>query len=495
MRTPRRGLSLPESPSGRAPGPSQGPRDVPAGIEPRYTIRAVPPSLAGKSVNSARFLLHSPGSLSDTGQGRRESAAMAADFDLGKLLSPVEQADFLRDTWEKEPRAVRRGKPKYYAGLFALADVDRVIAFSRPRFTEPGAFPGGPPAARTYVQGWLPDRQLVPDATYPGIGDLRQVLAQGKTVIVRSMQHRWPAVALLCRNLEAVFHCPVHANLYLSPPGAQGFDPHIDTHEVFALQVDGVKHWRLYGPAATLPLAEDKTSLARSRLGPPREVRLEAGDLLYIPRGHAHEAFTTGSPSLHLTVGVNVYRWADLLHQALAAVTRQDPRFRETVPPGTLMGQELPTDVTQRFQELLQALARSARLDDAARRLGDRFFDELAMLPGAHFVPPEGVERMDLDTVLARSPGALCRVLVEGDGVAIEFPGGRLGGPAKIAPALRFVARTERFPVRALPDGLGDGGKLVLARRLVGEGLLTVVREPGVRAARPGADGLGVPLQ
>jgi ribosomal protein L16 Arg81 hydroxylase len=201
----------------------------------------------------------------------------------------------------------------------------------------------------------------VPDEVYPGIGDLRQVFAQGKSVIIRSMQHRWPAIASLCRNLEAVFHCPVHANLYLTPPAAQSFEPHLDTHEVFALQIDGAKQWRLYGPAANLPLAEDKMMLPRARLGSPREVRLEAGDLLYIPRGHAHEAFTTDSSSLHLTVGVNVYRWADLLHQALAEVTRRDARFRETLPPGSVLGQPLPAGVTQRFQELLQALAQAAR--------------------------------------------------------------------------------------------------------------------------------------
>ena len=39
----------------------------------------------------------------------------------------------------------------------------------------------------------------------------------------------------------------------LTPEGAQGFDPHFDTHEVFVLQVEGHKHWRLYGPGRVLP--------------------------------------------------------------------------------------------------------------------------------------------------------------------------------------------------------------------------------------------------
>ncbi|HJT76297.1 MAG TPA: cupin domain-containing protein, partial [Gemmataceae bacterium] len=340
------------------------------------------------------------------------------DFDLSRLLSPVEVGAFLQDTWEKQPRVIRRGEPGYYAALFSRADLDPVIAFSRPLFSETAAFRGGPPA-KSYVLGWLPDQQPVPSDVCPGIGDLRRVYAEGKTVIIRAMQHRWPAVASLCRNLEAVFHCPVHANLYLTPPGAQGFDAHFDTHEVFALQIDGVKHWRLYGPAAELPLVEDKSSLLRSRLGPPQEVRLDAGDLLYVPRGHAHEASTGICSSLHLTVGVNVYRWADLLHQALVGMTRRDPRFRETLPPGVLVGGPVPEPVGERFRELLAALADAARVEDAARRLGDRFFDGLAMLPGAHFVPPDGVEELDLDTVLARDPAVLCRVLVDRTGAVI----------------------------------------------------------------------------
>src|SRR5207253_2896853 len=120
---------------------------------------------------------------------------------------------------------------------------------------------------------------------------------------------------------EGVFHCPVHGNLYLTPAQSQGFDAHFDAHEVFALQLDGVKHWRLYGLAAVLPLACEKANVPRSSLGPPQEVRLEAGDLLYIPRGHAHEAFTSDQPSLHLTIGINVYRWSDLLQHALKDLT------------------------------------------------------------------------------------------------------------------------------------------------------------------------------
>jgi len=51
------------------------------------------------------------------------------------------------------------------------------------------------------------------------------------------------------------------------------------------------------------------------------ELMLTAGDLLYMPRGFLHEAWTTDEPSTHLTVGLHVVRWLDLLSVALAQVS------------------------------------------------------------------------------------------------------------------------------------------------------------------------------
>ena len=94
------------------------------------------------------------------------------------------------------------------------------------------------------------------------------------------------------------------------------------------------------------------------------------------------------------------------------------------------------------------------------------------------FAAPTDVDRLDLETVLERHPQALCRVVEEGPGVAIEFPGNRVSGPHRIATALHFVAGTQRFAVRELPGELNAEAKVVLARRLLREGLLRVVIPP-----------------
>ncbi|MBD2532877.1 cupin-like domain-containing protein [Nostoc flagelliforme FACHB-838] len=69
---------------------------------------------------------------------------------------------------------------------------------------------------------------------------------------------------------------------------------------------------------------------------PIQEVILNAGDLLYIPSGYVHEALTSESSSLHLTVGINVYRWIDLLSTALILASEQNISLRKYLPIGFL---------------------------------------------------------------------------------------------------------------------------------------------------------------
>jgi hypothetical protein len=409
-------------------------------------------------------------------------------FDLAKLLQPIELDDFFRQAWEKKPLAVCRNQPDYYHGLLSLRDIDEVIAFTRPKFLQASDFQPDTPLPATFVKGWLADDQRFAAEYYPEVSDVQAAFSCGKTVIITSMQVRWAPTAVLCRNLETFFGCPVHANLYLTPRGAQGFNVHHDGHEVFVLQVEGTKHWRFYGPARELPLADEDGPVSRKGLGPPtQEVSVQPGDLLYMPRGHVHEAFTSEGLSMHLTVGVRVHRWVDVLRLALDALSRRDVRFRESVPPGVLGTGPGGEEAAERVSELLRVLAEDVRPREAIDRLGSTFVRGLAPLPGAYFSAGQDAERVGPDTLLEKAPGVVCRVMREDGWAAIEFPGNRVDGPAKIASALQFIVRTPRFAARALPDDLTLDGKLTLVRRLVRARLLQVA-ESGPSRARSAAE-------
>jgi hypothetical protein len=186
-----------------------------------------------------------------------------------------------------------------------------------------------------------------------------------------------------------------------------------------------------------------------------------------MPRGHIHEAFTSDQVSMHLTIGVKVFRMTDLVRLALDAVSRRDVRFREAVPLGVLPGGRAPDAMRERFSELLQALAEAGDVDEAVDRLASGFLRKRAPLPGDYFFAGEDAERVGLDTIVEKAPGVIYRLTAGDDAVAVEFPGGRVDGPAKIAAALQFIDRAARFAPRDLPDDLTADGKLILVRRLV----------------------------
>ncbi|GAX11376.1 hypothetical protein FisN_22Lh049 [Fistulifera solaris] len=133
-------------------------------------------------------------------------------------------------------------------------------------------------------------------------------------------------IQALLSTLELEWGCMVGANAYLTPPNSsQGFAPHYDDIEAFCLQLEGKKRWKVYAPlnpGSVLPRFSSSDFKEEDLVGiqPLLDVVLEAGDMLYMPRGWIHQACTLRSGaeenehSLHLTVSaMQQWAWADLM--------------------------------------------------------------------------------------------------------------------------------------------------------------------------------------
>jgi hypothetical protein len=79
---------------------------------------------------------------------------------------------------------------------------------------------------------------------------------------------------------------------------------------------------------------------------------------------------------------------------------------------------------------------------------------------------------LDDDTLLRRRPGHPCVLVDKGDRLEVLLGDRILEVPARIRPALEEVRGRVELRPRDLP--LDEQSRLVLARRLVREGLLTV---------------------
>jgi JmjC domain len=313
------------------------------------------------------------------------------------------------------------------------------------------------PASYTSDVNWRPE-------PFSGTIDVDRVLAEfegGATIVLQALHHNWSPLATFCRGLEAALGEPVQANAYFTPRSAQGLAVHHDTHDVFVLQVAGQKHWRVYEPVVGLPLKNQKYSKAKhGDPGPPVEdCILEAGDTMYLPRGWLHDALTTDSESLHLTVGVKVYTWLDAVKAALDECG-DEIGFRRSVPADG----EMQAD-------LLAALAERLSPADVTRRKRVRFLSSRRPVRGGQLSQLRALDDLTTDTPVARRETTLAEL----EFPDLRFEGKTLTFPAHVEDDVEFVVSADReFTAADLPGDLDAEGRLVLVRRLVREGFLRV---------------------
>ena len=151
---------------------------------------------------------------------------------------------------------------------------------------------------------------------------LYEQLRDGATLILDAVNELGGALQMLCDGLANEFSAASQTNLYACWGTSQGFDVHWDDHDVFVIQLEGTKRWSLYGVTRRAPLRKDFSHDHLRPAEPHEDIVLEAGDMLYLPRGYWHAASGLGVPSLHLTVGLTRKTGHDFLawlsDQALA---------------------------------------------------------------------------------------------------------------------------------------------------------------------------------
>ena len=302
---------------------------------------------------------------------------------------------------------------------------------------------------------------------------MARLFDDGATVVFNQLHQRVPALAQLTVALGRRFSSRVQTNVYLTPPRAQGFAPHWDTHDVFVLQVRGTKRWSIYDTRVKLPLRGQRFEPGT----PPGDVRdefeLRPGSAVYLPRGLMHSARSTDEASLHVTLGLTAFTWADLLIESVAAAALEEESLRRNLPHGFAREGFPAAERRRLFAEKLSLVQSRFEPEAVWRRLADE-----VLATGAPLFTDLLGERLRDDELTLRSrvrrrAGLLAEAAVEGEACVLRFSGRELRLPAGAWPALRFAATTaDEFAVTDLPDCLDGAGKLTLATRLVREGML-----------------------
>lgn len=382
------------------------------------------------------------------------------------LIHPVSKQTFFEEYFEKQPLVVKRDQAEYFKELLSLDEIDRVIT-TLDRGTDEIILKN---ASHEVTEA---------DYTVDGsidVAKLYQLFGEGSTITLAFLDTVLPQLARFCRSMEGEFTCPFQANIYLTPPGAQGAKVHYDTHDVFVLQVAGSKKWTIYGTPVELPLAGQDFDAKIHDVGKPTlEFELEAGDVAYIPRGVGHDAKSTDTVSLHVTAGILRFTWTDLLLEFVANASLRDAAFRKSLPPGFAGTGFDRAQAREKIRELLQRVAERGDLDATLDHFVGEFFSRCRPLLRGQMAQMAAVGALTAEGFAGVRDGAIFRMVEDGDSVAVECYGRRITFPVHAREAVEFALTSSRFAIRELPGDLDDAGKLVIVRRLVKEGLVAAV--------------------
>nr|XP_045758665.1 ribosomal oxygenase 2 isoform X2 [Mirounga angustirostris] len=315
------------------------------------------------------------------------------------LISPIKTETFFGEFWEKQPLLLQRDDPAvatYYQSLFRLSDLKSLC--SR------GVYYGRDVNVCRCVNG--KKKVLNKDGKVHFL-QLRKDFDQKRATIQFHQPQRFKdELWRIQEKLECYFGSLVGSNVYITPAGSQGLPPHYDHVEVFILQLEGEKRWRLYHP--TVPLAREYSVESEDRIGRPAlEFTLKPGDVLYFPRGTIHQADTPPGLAHSTHVTISTYQnnsWGDFLLDTISGLVfdtaKEDLEFRAGIPRQLLLQVDAMAVVTRRLSGFLRTLA--DRLEGTKELLSADMKKDFVM----NRLPPYYMgDRAELSTPGGRLPG------------------------------------------------------------------------------------------
>ena len=192
------------------------------------------------------------------------------------LLGGLSPLNFMRRHWQKKPLLIRQAVPGganllSRSQLFELAARDDVE--SRLIVHEAGA--------------WSLRHGPLKRSAIPSLKRARW------TLLVQGLDLHVEAAHELLQRFRFVPDARLDDLMLSYASDGGGVGPHVDSYDVFLLQVQGRRRWRV-GRAKDKTCVPDVPLKILAHFEPEQEWLLEAGDMLYLPPGWAHDGVAEG---------------------------------------------------------------------------------------------------------------------------------------------------------------------------------------------------------
>ena len=217
------------------------------------------------------------------------------------LLGGLSPQQFMTQYWQKKPLLVRQAVANFMplldrAALFDLAASEDAQA--RLVVQEPGTVPGW-----RFKHGPFTRRALPP---------LKQA---GWTMLLQGVDLHHEAVHGLMNQFRFVPDARLDDLMISYATDQGGVGPHFDSYDVFLLQAQGQRRWRI-GRQKDLSLQPDMPLKILANFEPEEEYLLEPGDMLYLPPRYAHDGVALGE-CMTYSIGFRIPGRAELAQELL----------------------------------------------------------------------------------------------------------------------------------------------------------------------------------
>ena len=220
--------------------------------------------------------------------------------DHGQIRFGIARCEFLENYFEQR-WLLRRGA--IHGAAFRWSDVDELLYRIDPVAPDLQLFQDGEVSNAEFVdqvqERGVQRRRINKAAFYDR-------MSRGATLVFNRLEERSLYSKRLCGEISRFVGHPASGNAYLSFGGNGTFGKHWDTHDVFVIQLLGTKRWQVFAPTMPLPLSYQTSAPYRGQAPtfPALDIKLNVGDVLYIPRGWWHHVTPCEVGSLHLSIGV-----------------------------------------------------------------------------------------------------------------------------------------------------------------------------------------------
>lgn len=399
---------------------------------------------------------------------------------LCRLIDPMKEEEFYSVYWGKKPFVIHREEVDFYADLLSFKDMSELILCKTPGMMSN-------PKVVNYDDDNLSDYEKAYAAVVKK--DETQIdkicmYGLGRSLVLRSADlYSGGALDEFCRQLEKDIKCQkVFANVYMTPPFAQGLRSHADFSDVFVLQIEGEKSWKIYHSEEDSLTLGDHEHFFDDLGDPEMDFVLESGDVLYIPRAFVHSASTRDSSSLHLTLGIIRFSWKDLLNKSKALLSRPGGVLSSPVPLFPFMF-DSPTGINDLDSEETEVLYQKAVGSLFELPILNQSLEEhLSSLKASRGLSLkgqkniiDGLSSLSLDTLVCLREGFQYKLSSSGEVNVLWFHSKHMLLSDGELEAFRYLESGESCKAGGIPDGLSEVEKLDFVKHLCRECVLRYV--------------------